>query len=53
MFSLQNFEEMDSLICTVFISMLGMLRVNIGLSDKKITQFEKKSFFDVVKIKRN
>jgi len=49
-FSLQNLDGKDFLICTVFISMLGILRVNIDISDKKITEFEKKSFFDIMKV---
>ena len=52
MFSLQNFNEKDFLICTVFISMLGILKVNIDLSNEKITEFEKKSFFDVLKVQK-
>lgn len=50
MFSLQNFNEKDFLVCTVFISMLSMLKVNIDLSNEKITEFKKKSFFDIMKI---
>ena len=49
-FSLQNLDGKDFLICTVFISMLGILKVNIDLSNKKITEFEKKSFFDIMKV---
>ena len=52
MFSLQNINESDFLICTIFISMLGILRVNVDISSNKITQFEKKSFFDIVKVKK-
>ena len=52
MFSLQNFNEKDFLICTVFISMLNMLKVNIDLSNEKITEFKKKSFFDIMKIRK-
>lgn len=49
-FSLQNIEGMDMLLGTIFISGLGMLKANISLSDKKITDFEKKSLFDMMKI---
>lgn len=52
MLSLQNFNEKDFLICTVFISMLSMLKLNIDLSNEKITEFKKKSFFDIMKIKK-
>ncbi|MBW6442281.1 hypothetical protein K0A97_00675 [Patescibacteria group bacterium] len=47
--SIQNVEEKNFLICTVFISGLGLLKVQIDLKTKKITFFEKKSFFDFVK----
>ena len=54
MISLQNFEGKEILVCTVFISMLGILRVHIDLEgDRKgeITLFEKKSFIDIVRKK--
>jgi len=51
--SLQNYEEKNFLVCTVFVSMLGLLKVNIDLEGKdgkpEITLFEKKSFFDFLK----
>ena len=49
--SLQNVKGKSLLICTVFISMLGLLKVHIGLEENKpkIVLFEKKSFFDMVK----
>ncbi len=49
--SLQNVKGKNLLICTVFISMLGLLKVHIGLEENKpkIVLFEKKSFFDMVK----
>ena len=50
--SLQKKESVHYLIGTVFISGLGMLKVNIDLKEMKITEFEKKSFFDIMKIKR-
>jgi len=50
--SLQNLEGKDLLTATVFVSGLGILKVNIDLSTKKITDFEKKSFFDMMKIMR-
>ena len=54
MISLQNFEGKEILVCTVFISMLGILRVHIGLEgDRKgeVTLFEKKSFLDIIRKK--
>ena len=54
MISLQNFEGKEILVCTVFISMLGILRVHIDLEgDRKgeVTLFEKKSFLDIVRKK--
>ncbi len=51
--SLQNYEEKNFLVCTVFVSMLGLLKVNINLKGKdgkpEIKSFEKKSFFDLLK----
>jgi len=52
-FSLQSHEGKNFLVCTVFVSMLGLLKVNIDLEGKQgkpeITLFEKKSFFDLLK----
>ncbi len=50
LFSLQNKDRKDFLFGTVFISGLGILKVNVDLAEKKITDFEKKSFFDMMKI---
>ncbi|MBS3070762.1 hypothetical protein J4407_00465 [Candidatus Pacearchaeota archaeon] len=47
--SLQKSRGKDFLICTVFISMLGLLKVVIDLPEMKISTFEKKSIFDIVK----
>ena len=52
-FSLQKLKGKDFLVGTVFITSLGMIRINIDLMTMKITLFEKKSFFDLMKIKRN
>ena len=49
-FSLQKMKEKDFLVGTVFVSMLGMLKIHISLSEKKITLFEKKSFFDMMNV---
>jgi hypothetical protein len=48
--SLQKIDGKDLLIGTVFISTLGMIKVSIDLVEKNITEFEKKSFFDMLKI---
>ena len=48
--SLQNIENRPKLICTVFVSMLGLLKVEIDIKTMKIMVFEKKSFFDLMKI---
>lgn len=48
--SLQNFHGKEILSGTIFISMLGMIKIVIELKDKKITEFEKKSLLDMVKI---
>ena len=50
LFSLQSQKGRDHLIGTIFISGLGMLKCSIDLQDKKIVEFEKKSFFDMMKI---
>lgn len=41
LFSLQNSEGKDVLFGTVFISAMGLIKVNIDLENKKITDFEK------------
>jgi len=48
--SLQNKNGKDYLVGTVFISNFGLLKINIDLSDMNVTHFEKKSFFDMLKI---
>ena len=50
--SLQNLEGKDLLTATVFVSGLGMLKVNIDPMSKKILDFDKKSFFDILKVIR-
>jgi hypothetical protein len=49
LFSLQKLNEKNFLIGTVFISGLGLIKINIDLEDKKVTDFEKKSFFDMLR----
>jgi hypothetical protein len=48
--SLQAKDKKNYIIGTIFISSLGILKVNIDLDEKKITDFEKKSFFDMIKV---
>mgnify|MGYP001250691031 CR=1 FL=1 len=50
LYSLQNYEGKDQLICTIFISMLGIIKIRIDLSNKKVIEFEKKSLFDIIKV---
>ena len=50
--SLQEVDGKVHLIGTIFVSMLGLLKVNISLPEKEIVEFEKKSFFDIVKVKK-
>lgn len=49
-YSLQKVEDKDMLSGTVFISMFGLLKVNVDVKTNKITDFEKKSFFDLVSV---
>lgn len=49
-FSLQSKDGGNTLFGTIFISGFGILRANVDLAEKKITDFEKKSFFDMMKI---
>ena len=53
LFSFQTKNRKDYLLGTVFISGLGLLKVNVDISKMEIIGFEKKSFFDMLKIKRN
>ena len=51
-FSLQNLKGRDVLLGTIFVSGFGMVKANIDLKEKRITDFEKKSFFDMLNIMR-
>jgi hypothetical protein len=48
-FSLQNIKGKNFLVCTAFIGLLSLLKIQIDLKKKKIILFEKKSFFDLMK----
>ena len=49
LFSLQNLRGKDFLMGAIFISSLGILKVDIDISEKKITKFEKKSLLNMFK----
>jgi hypothetical protein len=49
-FSLQNQEGKDMLFGTIILSGLGILKMTFDISEKKLEDFEKKSFFDMMKI---
>lgn len=53
LFSLQKLEGVDYLVITVFLSNMSLLKINYDIVDKKIVEFERKSFFDMLKITRN
>ena len=48
--SLQNKDGKDFLIGTIFVSQLGLVKVDIDLTKMQVIGFEKKSFFDILKI---
>jgi hypothetical protein len=48
--SLQTKDKKNYLLGTIFISALGLLKVKIDLDERKIVDFEKMSFFDMMKI---
>jgi len=52
MLSLQEVDGKICLVGTVFISMLGLLKINISLPEKKVTEFEKKNLFEILKVKK-
>ncbi len=50
LFSLQKLKGVDYLVITVFLNNMALLKINYDIADKKIIEFEKKSFFDMLKI---
>ena len=48
--SLQKKKDKYFLVGSVFISALGMIRIDIKIPEMKVVSFEKKSFFDMIKI---
>ncbi len=49
-FSLQSKNKQDVLLGTIFVSGFALLKFDFDIKTKKITNFEKKSFFDMMKI---
>lgn len=49
-FSLQSKNKEDVLLGTIFVSGFALLKFDFDIKTKKITNFEKKSFFDMMKI---
>ena len=45
-----NLDGKDFLVGTIFISALGMIKIHIDISKREITHFEKKSFFNMIKV---
>ena len=50
LFSFQRLNGKDFLLGTVFLNNLGLIKLTIDLERQEITGFEKKSFFDMLKI---
>lgn len=50
LFSLQRKDKKDYLVATVFLSNLALIKTSINLETNKIEDFEKKSFFDLIKV---
>lgn len=47
--SLQKINGKEMLLCTVFTSGFGLLKVNIDAETKEVTEFDKMSFFDIMR----
>ena len=52
LWSLQHKDGKNYLLGTVFISMMGLLKVSVDVTDMKIIDFEKKSFMDMLKVSK-
>jgi len=48
--SLQSKGGRNFFVGTIFVSGMGIIKVNIDLKERKVTDFEKKSFFNMVNI---
>ena len=51
-FSLQNIKRKSMFLGTIFVSGFGMVKAEIDLKEKRITDFEKKSFWEMLSIMR-
>jgi len=51
--SLQNKNGKDFLVGSIFVSAMAMIKINISIPEMKIISFEKKSFFDMIRIVKN
>ncbi len=51
-FSLQNIEGNDVMLGTIFVSGFGIVKANVNIKDRKVTDFEKKSFWDMLNVMR-
>ncbi len=47
--SVQSVKKKSHILVTVFISKMGLVRMRISLPDLKVSDFEKKSLFDMIK----
>jgi len=52
LFSMQKIDNKNIFGGTIFLSMMGLLQIQIDIKSKKILSFEKKSFFDIIKFSR-
>ncbi|MCF7910726.1 hypothetical protein K9L16_03575 [Candidatus Pacearchaeota archaeon] len=52
LFSVQKNSGTNYAIGTIFISNLGLIKFKINLDKKQVQEFEKKSFFDLLKFKK-
>lgn len=50
LFSLQRLEDKNYMIVTCFLSSFGLVKLHVCLEDNKISDFEKKSIFDMVSV---
>ncbi len=48
--SLQRIDGRNLLMGTVFVSMLGLLKITIDIEEKKVIEFEKKSLFEIMNV---
>ena len=48
--SLQNKDGKDFFVGTVFVSGMGLINVHIDVDDMKVTNFESKSFMDMINV---